>query len=187
MTIYKIQPSTDVDKAGLAFTEELDGKSYFFEGKAQANWQELTLSWNEHDRDISKLEKQDFTLIIGAGVNIVLNDKAKVALESVFNTDVEYLPVNVEGDADSYYLLNVLNVLENALALDKCEFRIRRNGEVGAVKNAVFDEANSPDNRIFIAPQKTTTAMFKGELLKELCIEHGLTGLEFHAAQVSNS
>ncbi len=189
MSIYVVLPETDKKSASLIFGRELNaGESYFFNGQPQQGWRPLTLEWNlERSAPSEELQKSDFSLIIGAGVNIVLNDKAKVALDPVLGDDVEYLSVNIKGEKGNYYLLNVLHVVDNALALDKSEFRLRPNGEIGVIRKAVFDSRYIPDNRMFIYPQMASYAMFKGERFKDICIEHGLTGLEFEEALIASS
>ncbi len=181
MKIYRVVPDTNETALSLVFGHDLEDNevSDFSVGQSQIDWKPFELEWNlKNGRSIDQFTRNDFILIIGVGVNIALNEKAKTIFEPVFKNDAELLPINVKGDSEKYYLLNILNVVD-ALAIDQCEFRIRHNGEMGAIKKAIFDENKAPDNRIFITPYQTTKAMFKGELLKDICKEHSLTGLEF--------
>ncbi|WP_444997225.1 imm11 family protein [Aliikangiella sp. IMCC44359] len=184
MTIHRIIPDTKETALSLVFGHEIESNdvSDFAVGQKQIDWKSFELEWNlKSERSTGEFTKNDFILIIGVGVNIALNEKAKTVLESVFKNDAEFLPINVKGDNERYYLLNVLNVVDDALDLKHCEFRIRSNGEMGSIKTAVFDENKIPDNRIFITPYKSTSAMFKGKLLMDTCNKYGLTGLDFRS------
>ncbi|WP_444994746.1 imm11 family protein [Aliikangiella sp. IMCC44359] len=188
--IYSIWPYADETIASLVFTRDLEaGENYLFRGEKQTNWEPITFAWSSTFKKLpqDELTKHDFTMIVGAGFNTVLNERAKAVLEPLLKDDAQYLPVNIDGETDRYYLLNITNVIEGALVPEQSEYRIRKNGEVGLLKTAVYDESKFPENRIFTTPESSNSAFVIGNWFIDVCKEHGLKGLEFQEEKAATT
>jgi len=180
MTLYDI--NAQHGNATLVNVDEMaqwsDFSQFHFKGKPQNNWMSVKFEW--HSKDDKYRNPNDFIFVHnGIGLGIVLNEKAKNVLEPVLKDDAEYLPVEVVGDTHSYYLLNIINIVKDALNLEQCQFHTLRSGAFGEITKTVFAENNIPENRAFVYPQSIKLPLFKGELLKNIYEEHQLTGLDF--------
>jgi len=190
MALYDINPIEN--KATLVNANNLttiaDFEPFLFKGIKQPNWKLEKFEW--HSKNNKYKNNNDFIFVHNSvGVGVVINKKAKAILEPILKNDAEYLPIEIEGESNLFYLLNIIHIAEDAIDLDKSEFRTMRNGMQGSIKKTIFSENCIPENRAFVYPQSITRAMFRGELLKETCEKHQLIGLMFipvDASQISS-
>ncbi|MBI3900500.1 MAG: hypothetical protein HY308_19765 [Gammaproteobacteria bacterium] len=185
MTIYSLSAANSGSKEGdLVFAREQDASNSRFRGMPKKNWKPIQFVWCPDDNQKRKdLVINDFVLVIGAGVDIALNKRAKTILEPALSGDAEYLPIEVVGEGtDPWYLLNVTNRIDDAISLEKSDYMELSNGK-RILTRPTFIEKKIPDNRIFVYPHAYQRAVVKGELLKELVSAHKLTGLNFHLCE----
>ena len=118
-------------------------------------------------------------LIVGAGINIILNEKAKLILESNLKLEAQFLPVEILGDNDSsWYLLNVVNKVDNAISELKSKYIDLPTGK-RILQKPVFKDDALPNDMAFVIPPAYHHLYVKGEFLRNLVNKHGLTGLNF--------
>jgi len=181
MTIYTALPYPDDKYASLVFERKLkDLESYRFFGKPVNNWKPIKFKWFlKEGQQQASLVYSDIVLVYGAGLDIAVNEKAKNILCDLFGESVQFLPINVAGESHCWYLVNVLNVIPDALDLDKSEFRTRKDGSKGRLIKKVFYEKNIPENSVFVFPESPFSLMIRGEFLEKTLNEYSLTGLNF--------
>lgn len=97
-------------------------------------------------------------------------------LEPYLRTEVELLPVNVEGY--DYVLLNPIRVID---CLNKQQSRMRyyKDGSVTHIDHYVFDETKLKGTYLFKTPELTRIYIYATEALREIVEQHQFTGLEF--------
>lgn len=190
MSIYRLSPKVGDEFAALVLASDLNSHDQFrFAGKAADGWEPITLRWSEvGQRPSDELVTNDVVHVFGAAMDIAVNEKAKQRLQKVFQDQVEFLPVSVMGSgAVSWYLVNVLNIIEKALDERLSVFKKLRNGNLGPVKKAVFDVDCIPMNSIFVYPSTYMNFMFRGDELRESLQSLGLTGLDVQACVTNES
>ncbi|MBI3900501.1 MAG: hypothetical protein HY308_19770 [Gammaproteobacteria bacterium] len=184
MAVYILDTVTNDPKRGtLVFTKEYEEKNepaYRFGGQPKTEWKPIRLQWFLRKNQKRKnLIIGDFVLVFGAGVNVALNEKAKKVLEPVLGNDAQFLPVEVVGEeTDAWYLLNVVNRIDNSVSVEKSHY-IELPGGKRVLQRPVFNEQSIPENRVFVYPNAYISAIVRGERLKELVVTHKLTGLKF--------
>jgi len=182
MAIYKLSAQVDDDYGSLVLTTELSHfNEYRFSGKPAGNWKPITLQWSVNKctgKPPSKIN--DVVHVFGAGLDIAVNEKAKCIFAPALGDAAEFLPVTVIGDQENnWYIINVINVINNALDENKSKFKTLRSGERGPAKKVVFDDSNIPDNNVFVYPHTYSNLMLKGDLLKKSIEDSVITGVEF--------
>ncbi|MBI3898059.1 MAG: hypothetical protein HY308_07155 [Gammaproteobacteria bacterium] len=185
MTIYLLDAVTDDEKHGdLVFVRDEDARDSRFKGQSKTAWKPVQFEWClEENQKRKNLVINDFVLVTGAGVDIALNEKAKRILELALGADAEYLPIRVVGEeSESWYLLNIIHRVDNAVDLEKSHYMELSTGK-RLLRRPVFIERNIPDNRVFVYPKTYIEPMVKGEFLKELVAAHNLRGLNFQTCE----
>jgi hypothetical protein len=186
MTVFRVTPSLAEESASLVFTRELsDNESYRFHAKPIDNWNPITLKWDSNGQaQESSLVHNDVVLIIGAGVDMAVNQKVKDCLFSLLSDYVQFLPVNVVGENEQWYLINITKVIHSAINQEQSKFRTLSNGQKGMLVKAVFNSKEIPRDIVFTFPENTRRFMSSGAMLANAVRDHNITGLEFHECQV---
>jgi len=189
MAIYKLSAQVDDDCGSLVLTTELSHfNEHRFLGKPAENWKPIVLQWSV-DKCTGKPPSKinDVVHVFGAGLDIAVNEKAKRVFEPILGDAAEFLPVTIIGDQENnWYIINIINVINNALDENKSEFKTLRSGERGPVKKAVFDDSKIPEGNIFVYPYTYSNLMLKGDSLKKSIESSAVSGAEFKRCITNN-
>lgn len=189
MKIFQISAQTGEKYASFISTRDLKAHDEFsFDGSPYENWNPISLKLNlESGRKKESLVFNDAIYVFDIGLNIAINKKAKDILinSGQFKGQAEFLSVDIAGDQNQWFLVNVINPVTQALDIEKSEFRKRRDGSDGGLRKAVFDHQQVTPNSLFTFPQSPWSFMVSDEGLKNLVDENGLTGFEFHECTTS--
>lgn len=101
--------------------------------------------------------------IAGFAGTLIVSEKAYHILKDLVVEQVEFLPTIGPGDADKWYVVNIVNVVDIMLK-EKSQYEIYSDGEVGNCTHAFLNEP-PPDNKIFKVAG-WPTRMFASEEIK---------------------
>ncbi len=165
--------------ASLVHNGEISSTKEFndFGGVRQLpRWKSVAFRWESADVE-NRTPVGNFAYIFSGGINFAVDQKTKELLTSICENEIEFLPIEVLGDDDQWYMINIINVVEKALSLENSQFKIRPNGRFGRLTLPVFSDRNIPEESIFIYPQRMRDFMVKGEKLRKLIDGNDLTGV----------
>lgn len=184
MNLYSVSPMLQDDYAKLVHVDETR-EFFHFQGNSANQWRPLTLKWHvKENGSKTSLIVNDIVHVFGAVMDMAVSQKAKDALSEILNNHTEFLPIKIVGEPDTWYLINVTNVVKNALNPEKSQFKVFKSGKRGPVTKAIFEDKNLPESEAFIYPESPENFMFKGELLKNTVKEACLKGFEFQKCRL---
>lgn len=96
------------------------------------NWNPPNLEWLIDDFSEPTDISPDITSVSGV---LTVNSKAKSALNDLLENQVEFLPANGPDDLDSWFLVNITNVLD-LMDTARSKFQIKKNGKIGICEHA---------------------------------------------------
>ncbi|GEM_PF-3367198 len=163
ITLYRISES-ELNTFSSLFEKMEDSLSVI------DNWRELLLLKSEQkiDSDFSYIEDFDFLLI---------SEKAKDIVASfLLDSHIEYLPCKTE--TNKYYILNIINLIEDSIIEDVSEFEKTDQGTITNIVNLVF-YADETENKPIFKIKELPCVVFISDELEEFCALHNLTGLDF--------
>lgn len=150
-------------------------------------WQNLSAKdvWKDFYvlRDIPLIDG-DFTIF--NATSPIITEKGKKILSPLLRDQVEFLPLI--GKEEQFYIINVLTVI-NALDIDKTDadiYYINDNEDEGIdeIDLTAYEARFKHDHSLykgiyFFKVPYVKNYIYYTKALKDLCIEHGLEGLEF--------
>jgi len=110
---------------------------------------------------------------------LVCNEKAITCLLPCLNEEIEILPLTVVNHSESYFIINILNVVD---CLNEARSRIIRSvfsGRIIAIEEYDFFDAKINNALLFKVPQVVRKTVFSTSAFKGIVQDNRLSGLEF--------
>jgi len=174
MAIWSLETASDFTDFFFPLEEDKNFfhemvRSYLEESMSAAKvWRPLYMLRGE------PMKQPDFFEIGDTDV-IGMSQKAVEILRSLFNPDIELLPI--ETDAGKYYALNILNTID-CLNKEESTFRMAKNGIIVSYDSLEFYEGKLQGHAIFKIPELPYNTFITDKVVDQY-EEHSLQGLSF--------
>jgi len=136
----------------------------------EAGWKPISFKW-EKDCEGGKPD-----MLLAIGFVFIVNRKAmELFRDELKINDVEYLPVDIEGE--DYYIVNSYGFLSGAVDLDRSSVKYFKDGKVMWIDYYAFHEG--VDYPLLFRVPEIKTSLFATDDLVNAVKSNGLKGLKF--------
>jgi hypothetical protein len=161
----------------LDWSKYVNGDEFASIATVRRNWDVLEMRLR---REGERTQAQDaYPVGYFAGVNLVVSEKFKYAVDRAFPDQCTFLPVDVDGINAGYFALWVNAVRDDVVDVQKSELTPYPGNSL-AVRKVAFDETRLADLAIFrLSPKFIGTQDFVTTRFVEMARSAGLSGLHF--------